>query len=557
MNRANNTNGIINNGMSEIICKLDDLLPALLGLLVGASQMPTKGISVRQVVMDSRQAGPGALFVAVKGETSDGHRYIQNALERGAAAIIGTQPIEGLPAPYFQVTDSRLALARVAAAFYGYPARKMTMIGVTGTDGKTTTSNLIFSILKAAGFRTGMISTVNAVIGEEILDTGFHVTTPDAPDIQSYLHRMAMEGSTHCVLEATSHGLAQGRVEACDFDLAAVTNITHEHLDYHGSYEAYREAKGKLFSSLSRTLPKTFKPPRGAALNRDDRSYDYLAGITQVQALTYGLGEAAQVRARQVSWDQDGVRFRAEGLDCTGETFDFPIYSRLAGGFNVSNCLAAITLCRGLLRLDDAAVQRGIADLPGVPGRMERINLGQPFTAIVDFAHTPNALKRALEAAREMVAADDFEEMGGNPADTAPGRRVIAVFGSAGLRDHQKRRMMAETSAELADLSVLTAEDPRTESLAAILAEMAAGAESRGGRESETFWRIPDRREAIRFALQQARPGDLVIVCGKGHEQSMCFGTVEYPWDDRIAMRAALSEMLGIDGPEMPALPQV
>lgn len=543
--------------MAEISRRLDDLLPALVSLLIGIHRMPEQTIWVKQVVMDSRQVEPGALFVAVKGEAADGHRYISNALERGATAVVGTQPGAGLPVPYFQVSDSRLALARVAAAFHGYPARKMTMIGVTGTDGKTTTSNLIFNILKTAGFRTGMISTVNAVIGEDILDTGFHVTTPDAPDIQSYLHRMVVDGLTHCVLEATSHGLAQERVEACDFDLAAITNITHEHLDYHGSYDAYREAKGKLFASLHKTLPKAFRPPRGAALNRDDQSFGYLTGITQVQALSYGLDEGAQVRARQVSWNQDGVRFQAVGEDCAGEPFDLPVYSRLAGGFNVSNCLAAITICRGLLRLSDEAVQRGIADLPGVPGRMERISLGQPFTAIVDFAHTPNALKRALEAAREMVSAGYADEVDGNSMGTALNRRVIAVFGSAGLRDRQKRRMMAETSAELADLSVLTAEDPRTEPLAGILAEMAAGAESRGGRESETFWRIPDRREAIRFALEQARPGDLVIVCGKGHEQSMCFGTVEYPWDDRIAMQAALSEMLGIDGPKMPELPQV
>lgn len=516
---------------------LSQLLPALAGLWLDPLP-PTSDPLIRGVVMDSRQVQPGYIFVAASGGSVDGHAYIPAALQGGAAAVVGTRPLAGLPAPYLQVSDGRQALARLAAAFHGYPARRMTVIGVTGTDGKTTTCNLIYAILQAAGLRAGMISTVNAVIGDQTLDTGLHVTTPDAPLVQAYLARMAAAGLSHVVLEATSHGLAQERVEACDFDLAVVTNITHEHLDYHGSYEAYRAAKGRLFTYLAETPAKPFNPPRGAVLNREDRSYEYLAGITQAPQLSYGLGEAAQVWAQDVIWRTDGLEFTALGQDRDGQRFRIPIFSRLAGGFNVSNCLAAVSLTRGLMRLDDEAIRRGIAALPGVPGRMERIDLGQPFTAIVDFAHTPNALRRALEAARQMT-----------------GGQVIAVFGSAGLRDRQKRRMMAETAAELADLSVLTAEDPRTESLDGILAEMAAGMDSRGGSEGQSYWRIPDRPEAIRFALRQARPGDLVLSCGKGHEQSMCFGETEYPWDDRTAMRAALAELLGQPGPPMPFLP--
>ncbi len=500
---------------------------------------------VKAIHADSRQVQAGGVFVAIPGSTTDGHRYIPEAVQRGALAVVGSQPLGNLPVPYLRVEDPRRALAYLTAALHDFPSRKLTLIGVTGTDGKTTTSLLIFSILKAAGLRPGLISTVSAVIGEEELDTGLHVTTPDAPSVQHLLRRMVEAGLTHVILEATSHGLAQGRVAACEFDCAVVTNITHEHLDYHGTYEAYRAAKGSLFTSLEHTSPKEHRPPRGAALNRDDSSFDYLRSITRVPILAYGLS-AGDVRlqpdANTGEWyhhhPSRGLEFLVQGRDREGQRFILPVHSPLVGEFNVHNLLAAITVTRGLLQLPDDAVQAGIAAMHGVPGRMERIDLGQDFLALVDFAHTPNALRRALQAARQMTQG-----------------KVIAVFGSAGLRDRQKRRMMAETSAELADFTVLTAEDPRTESLEAILDEMAAGARSRGGQEGKTFWRVPDRGEALRFAVRLARPGDLVIACGKGHEQSMCFGEVEYPWDDRIALRAALAELLGVPGPSMPYLP--
>ena len=486
------------------------------------------------VTSDSRQVRPGQLFVAAEGEFANGHRFIPDAIQRGAAAVAGSQDLTGLPVPYVRVPDGRQALPHLAAAFYGYPARKLTMLGVTGTDGKTTTVNLIYHILQAAGLKAGMISTVNAVIGEQVLDTGFHVTTPDAPDVQRYLAQMVAAGLTHAVLETTSHGWAQYRVDACEFDVGVVTNITHEHLNYHGTYEAYRAAKARLFTSLSETLPKPQGSPRRAVLNRDDSSYTYLDGVTAVSKIVYGFDPQADLRPEQIQPRLDCLAFTACGLG-----LHLPVRCNLAGEFNISNCLAAIGATVVALGVDPAAAARGIAALAGVPGRMERLELGQDFTAIVDFAHTPNALKRSLEAARQIAG---------------PGR-VIAAFGSAGARDRLKRRLMAEVSAELADITILTAEDPRTESLDAILAEMAAGAESRGGVEGQSFWRIPDRGEAIRFAVSLARPGDVVIACGKGHEQSMCFDVTEYPWDDRTAMRAALAERLGIPGPAMPYLP--
>jgi UDP-N-acetylmuramoyl-L-alanyl-D-glutamate--2,6-diaminopimelate ligase len=479
----------------------------------------------------------------MQGGSADGHDYIPKAIDNGAVAVVGERELRELAVPYLRLEHPRRALSWIAASFYNWPGRKLTVIGVTGTDGKTTTTNLLYKILLATGIRAGMISTVNAVIGEEILDTGFHVTTPDAHDVQRYLARMVDAGLTHVVLETTSHGWSQYRVDACEFDVGVVTNITHEHMDEHGSYENYRAAKARLFSSLEKTSEKPQGNPRLGVINRDDtKSFDFLNEFIKVKKLNYGLEVGADVRAVDVNYSPSGIFFMAESRD-----FRIPVSSRLVGAFNISNCLAALTAAVYGLKIKPETAAQGIAALEGIPGRMERIDLGQNFTAIVDFAHTPNALKVSLEAARQMLSSN-----GDNGGKTG---RVIAVFGSAGLRDRAKRRMMAEVSAELADLSVLTAEDPRTESLEGILAEMAAGARSKGGRDGATFWRVPDRGEAIRFALRLAREGDIVLSCGKGHEQSMCFGRREHLWDDRKAMRAALSELLGVEGPQMPYLP--
>jgi UDP-N-acetylmuramoyl-L-alanyl-D-glutamate--2,6-diaminopimelate ligase len=338
------------------------------------------------------------------------------------------------------------------------------------------------------------------------------------------------------VLEATSHGLAQKRVAACEFDMGVVTNITHEHLDFHGDYQGYLDAKAELFRLISVSKKKSASHTKLAVLNKDDGSYPSLkkvVGDTGVKMIDYGIINAADYQAKNIQPDPAGLRFTVERA---GQRIEFQ--TSLIGDYNVSNCLAALALCIEGLGLDWQNAVEGIKNLTGIPGRMEYLNLGQKFSAIVDFAHTPNALKRVLTAAREITS-----------------KRVIVVFGSAGLRDKGKRRLMAEVSAELADLTILTAEDPRTESLDGILQEMAEGMISKGGIEEQGFWRVPDRGEAIRFALQLAKPEDSVLVCGKGHEQSMCFGETEYLWDDRTALLAALSEYLGIDGPDMPYLP--
>ena len=502
-------------------------------------EIPLKILSVSHedtlisgIAIDNRLIRPGDLFVAMKGGSADGHDFIPDAIARGASAIAGDKNLHDLPVPYIKVENSRQALSWLAAAYYGYPAHKLTVIGVTGTDGKTTTCNLIYKILGEAGIKAGLISTVNAVIGDEVLDTGFHVTTPDAQDVQRYLAQMVEAGLTHVVLETTSHGWAQHRVDACEFDIGVVTNITHEHLDEHGSYENYRAAKAHLFQSLGLTSPKPQGNPRLSVLNRDDSSYDYLSKIAAEPQICYGLDKSADVRAMEVEV-KAGVRFEAMGAG-----FRVHVVSNLKGEYNVSNCLAALATAVHGLGIDAETGAHGIASIDAIPGRWEEIDMGQNFKAVVDFAHTPNALRVVIETSRKMNQ-----------------NRVIVIFGSAGLRDREKRRMMAEVGAQLADMCILTAEDPRTESLDEILNEMAAGALSKDGVEEKTFWRIPDRGKAIRAGIRMAKPGDIVIACGKGHEQSMCFGSTEYLWDDRTAMRAALAEFLDKEGPEMPYLP--
>jgi UDP-N-acetylmuramoyl-L-alanyl-D-glutamate--2,6-diaminopimelate ligase len=491
---------------------------------------------VEGIQYDSRMIEPGHIFVALVGGNVDGHNYIDSAVAIGAVAVIGSQPLElwhHLPIPYFQFEDSREALAYFSASFYDFPARSMVMIGVTGTDGKTTSSNLIFQILRTAGLKAGMISTVNAQIGDEVLDTGFHVTTPEAPSVQYYLWRMKEAGLTHVVLEATSHGLAQHRVTGCDFDIAVVTNVTHEHLDYHGSYQSYLAAKGNLFKSLTRSSKKPFFPHRIAVINKDDQSFDYLKSITTESQIHYSLSQISDLWVENVIHDIDGTRFDVKGND-----FQIPIHTQLVGNFNISNILAALAAAIFGLNISPEIAAKGIENMVSVPGRMEKIQMGQQFYAIVDFAHTPNALENAIKTVRKMTDG-----------------KIIALFGSAGLRDKEKRRMMAETSAQLADVTIITAEDPRTESLENILTEMQKAAESFGAEIGKNLFIIADRGEAIEQGVRLAKAGDVVIACGKGHEQSMCFGETEYLWDDRIAMKAALSKFLHLSGPDMPYLP--
>ncbi len=540
--------------------KLAKLLTALSLYQTNATDHELANLSITKITADSRQVEPNTLFIAYHGISVDSHQFIPQAIANGASAVVGeesggsnfglangTNPKSKIQNPkskiFITVPNGRQALAYLSAAWHDFPSRQLAMVGITGTDGKTTTTNLLYSILQAAQRKVSMISTVNAVIGNQVLDTGLHTTTPDAPAVQHYLAQIVHTGSEICLLEVTSHGLAQHRVTACDFDVAIVTNITHEHLDLHGSLANYWAAKASLFESLANPPLGGLKGgskghPKMAVLNCDDASFGYLKeklAVTGTAWLGYSVAQhpEAALWAEHIIYAADKTRFTVQTskpyrflkTDKVSQDFSFEVETALVGHYNVSNCLAAATAALTWFKVTPSAVQQGIANLSGVVGRMERIDEGQPFIALVDFAHTPNALRRALQTARMMVGQSG---------------RVIIVFGCAGLRDIEKRVMMGQVAAELADFTIITAEDPRTENLTNLMAETAQAMIAHGAIEGQTFERVADRGRAIYRAVQLAQPDDVVMALGKGHEQSMCFGTTEYPWDDRQAMRAAL-----------------
>ena len=491
--------------------------------------------TVRGITGNSQEVSTDTLFVAVPGMKQDGHRFIPQAIAAGAVAVVGSHPPAMLAeqgwwtqtdVPFIQVTDSREALAYLSAALFDFPSRAVPVIGVTGTDGKTTTCFLLEAILSQAA-DVGVITSVSARLAGVEQDTGLHVTTPEAPMVQAYLAQMQTLGCGYAIIESTSFGLDQKRVAAVDYDVAAVTNITHEHLDIHGSYEAYQAAKALLFRSLFRSVPKP-DVPRIAVLNRDDISYQPLhAVLAEEQArnndgvvtpYTYSMTDfTADVYARQIEYLPDITRF-----ELVWHKGVFPLETRLIGAFNISNILCAAAAALGL-GIPPAQIQQGVASLLDVLGRMQRMDVGQDFLAVVDFAHSPVSLERALETLRPLVAKDG---------------RLIAIFGSAGLRDRGKRRLMGQVSGRLADFTIITAEDPRQEDVDAINREIAAGVQEYA--PPERFAIVPDRAEAIHFGVQMARNGDVVASFGKGHERSMCFGKTEYPWNEQEAMLSAL-----------------
>ncbi len=506
-------------------------------------------VLINRLTEKTNEVTPGSCFVARVRETSDGHPYIGKAIDLGASMILGERTEESLDlkipeeVAYVQVPDTALALAWLAAAWYGFPSRALVMIGITGTDGKTSTGNILFSILRANQLRVGLLSTIKAVIGGQEEPLALHVTTPEAQEVQRYLRRMVDAGLTHCIVESTSHGLAQHRVGAIDFDVAVVTNITHEHLDYHGNFDRYFTAKASLFENLTMEdwhleSENVYKQGtvKTAVLNRDDSSYNQLSTVTTATRLTYGLGENVDVQAAEIVYSPKEtrflLRFNAQAGPPSGGSV--AVSSILAGEFNVYNMLAASATALALGVMAEG-IQEGLRSVAEISGRMERIHRGQPFQVIVDFAHTPNALGKAIQAVKQISDG-----------------RIITVFGSAGKRDIEKRRLMAGVSARMADLTVLTAEDPRDEALDDILEMMADGCREQGAEEDSTFWRVPDRGRAIYFALTLAQTSDVVLICGKGHEQSMCFGTTEYAWDDREATVAALDAVM--QGGPMPDL---
>ena len=489
-------------------------------------------VEVRGLTDDTRRLRPGSLFVAIDGEHVDGHGLLREAAVGGAAAALVEHAVPDSPLPQIVVASTRAALAEAAAWWYGDPSRELGVVGITGTDGKTTTSFLAVAALEAAGLSTGLVGTVETKVGGLREAHAEHLTTPGAPDLQQALRSMAGAGNRAAVLETTSHGLATDRVRAVAYDAAILTNLSHEHLEFHGSWEAYRDAKLSLFERLATTPAYAAKGdpapawPRTAVINADDPSAGAFVGVAQeagAAIVTYGADEHADVRLTRV--EEDGRRLRVAYESRAGAA---TLQIRLAGRFNAYNALAVVALGEGL-GLEAAAIRAGLESVERVPGRMETVDAGQPFGVVVDFAHTPASLQAVLDTLAPVAAAR--------------GGGLIAVFGSAGERDTDKRPMMGRIAGERARLVVVTDEDPRNEDREAILEQIAAGAEDAGRRRDRDLLLIADRPAAIAAALERARPGDVVLLAGKGHEASIIGPGGPVPYDERQAAEAALAAM--------------
>ena len=489
-------------------------------------------IAIRGVADDSRLVRPGDVFAAVPGEHADGHDHATEAIRAGAAALIVERPIAGTEGIQLVVERSAAALASAAAWWYGDPSHDLAVVGVTGTDGKTTTTFLVASALDAAGIQAGLVGTVETRVGPVRARTADHVTTPGALRLQRLLRAMVTAGDRAAVVETTSHGLAAERVGGVAYDAAILTNLSHEHLEYHRTFEAYRAAKLSLFERLGEGRPrKPDERPRLGVVNLDDPSAALFAEATRAaraRLVTYGLERHADVRANAIDERPGGLRI---GIVAPGWTD--PLALSLAGRFNVHNALAAVALGVGW-GLDPAAVRAGLEAVPGVPGRMERVVRGQPFGVVVDYAHSPAALETVLDLLR--------------PRADAAGGGLIAVFGSAGERDVEKRPMMGRIAGERCRLVVVTDEDPRGEPSATINDAIAAGAEAAGRRRGEDLLVVADRSAAIAAAFERARPGDVVLLAGKGHEPTIIGPDGPQPWDERAAAERALAE-LGYEEP--------
>jgi UDP-N-acetylmuramyl-tripeptide synthetase len=502
--------------------QLSALLPELMPARVLRGTVDS---TVTAVEHDSRRVTPGALFVAVPGENTDGHRYLSDVAARGAAAVLIQEDRAALagvlPAgiAVVAVPDSRRALSSAAAWFYGHPSREITVVGVTGTDGKTTVCHMATSVYEAAGAKVGRLGTVDVYLPGEQGKVPDRMSTPEAPEVQRLLRRMVDAGCDVAIVESTSHGLAQSRLTDVAYDVAVCTNITGDHLDFHKTFEAYRDAKAMLFSALDAGPDKGVN--RAAVVNGDDPSANFLLSHTARPGFRYGFeARELDVVAHNVHLRPDGSGFRlvtpVGRVECQ---------VHIPALFNVANAMAAATagLVHGL-KLDDIA--EGLARLEGVPGRMERVVAGQPFEIVVDYAHTGDALRKVLSVLREVGRG-----------------RLIVVVGAAGERDPGRRYGVGRAAAEGADFAIFTSEDPRREDPGAIVREIGTHAAAAGRTRGEDFLEIEDRREAIREALRRARAGDIVVLAGKGHEQTIEFDGRAEPWDDRAVAREELAAM--------------
>ncbi len=480
---------------------LDQLADAIPGArIVGAS-----AAEIRSIEYDSRKVKSGTLFLAIRGFKSDGNAYIAQALSNGASAVLTDEMPERCEIPVLLVPDARKAMSLAADRFNGSPQSSLIMTAVTGTNGKTTTSYLVKSIFEASGMGCGLIGTIRHIVGNETLQS--NNTTPEAPDIHSFLARMTAAGQRACVMEVSSHALALSRVYGIRFRAAAFTNLTRDHLDFHGDFDTYLDAKSILFSGLSEDST--------AVVNGDDPASGHIRAVSRSgRILTYGFGETNDLRPVNLEMDARGSRF-----DIRSPFGTIPVSLSLPGRFNVMNAMTAAGIALGS-GISGEVVSGGVAAMRAVDGRFQTVEAGQEFAVIVDYAHTPDALERILSSAREITRG-----------------RIISVFGCGGDRDRGKRPLMGGISARLADFSVVTSDNPRTEDPRAIIAEITGGMN-----DAVNYEVIPDRAAAIRRALELAGPGDAVVIAGKGHEDYQIIGTEKIHFDDVETARRILEE---------------
>lgn len=465
---------------------------------------------IQALAHDSRQVEPGTLFVCLTGTKVDGHDYIAQARKKGAVAVLVEKDIsaaEGVTV--IKVPDTRLAMQKIAPYFYDYPAGKMRMIGVTGTNGKTTTTYLVRSILQQAGFKVGVIGTIQIMIGNQVLP--IHNTTPDVIDLQSVLAQMVAAGMDYVVMEVSSHALALNRIAGCEFDVAVFTNMTRDHLDFHGTFENYLAAKSRLFQLVSD--PDNHKPGKVAVVNIDDPASDTILHNSHCRTLSYSVDRVADLQAQDIDIQARGSSFV---IALKQETI--PIKLRITGVFNVYNVLAATGVALGEA-VDGTVIKQALENFTSVPGRFELVDAGQPFSVIVDFAHTPDGLENILKTAQQFAKG-----------------KIITVFGCGGDRDRTKRPIMGSIAVELSDVVIATSDNPRTEDPEQILLEIESGI-LKNLTTGKTYEKIVDRRQAIQRALELAGNEDIVIIAGKGHEPYQILKDRTIAFDDREIVR--------------------
>ena len=465
------------------------------------------GIDVRGIAYDSRQVQPGDVFIALKGLKAVGADFASDAIRRGAVAIVADRPAAvASPVPWVVVADARAALASIAAEFYGHPSRAMQVVGITGTNGKTTTAYLLRAVFEAAGKKCGLLGTVTYSVGDQEMPASR--TTPEAPDVQRMFRQMFDAGCRACVMEVSSHALALRRVDDTTFAAGVFTNLTRDHLDYHGDMESYFAAKRRLFEMLPPGAP--------GIINVDDPRGDTLKKTVSTP-VTYAINRPADVTPGPLTLSFEGLEFDARTPRGTVH-----VQSRLVGRPNVSNILASVATAVAL-DIPGSAIERGLGTLSGVPGRFELVSRPtDDVTVVIDYAHTDDALKNLLDTARPLAE-----------------RRVITVFGCGGDRDRTKRPLMGAVATRLSDIVVITSDNPRTEDPVRIIEEIKRGIPTASDRGAAVF-SIVDRKEAIQFAIKKAEPGDLVLLAGKGHEQSQTIGSEALPFDEAAIAREAL-----------------